>query len=324
MSKLINTRVSNRYTSLLIFILSTCYSITGSVSAAEEDPNATVNPGKWLEGKRHLISQNVSAWAQNLDAWLAGDVAGEQTNESYLSTRINQQLGSFDGYNSKLEMGGILDLPLASKRWKLIFESDPEELKSLEDNVLGDTKSTESIAGFRYQQSIGDGLELSHDIGLRARLPVDPFYRFRVKYGRKLGTTWSLELRQKIWHYKSDGWGYDTDLSFNREIGSRNILSISSEIKYQQSDMETEFSQSVTLRRALPELQTLSYSLGVLGSSKPNIRVNDYYVEARYRRAIQDDWLFGEVVSQVLVSRDENWRPQPRLFFNLEVLFFDF
>ena len=133
-----------------------------------------------------------------------------------------------------------------------------------------------------------------------------------------------MGLSQKIWYYKSDGWGYDTDISFNRAFGADSVLSISSEVKYQQNDRETEFSQSLTLHRALTELNTLSYSVGVLGSSEPNIRVNDYYVEARYRRAIRDDWLFVEFVPQILVEREENWRPQPRLFVNLEILFFDF
>ncbi len=31
-----------------------------------------------------------------------------------------------------------------------------------------------------------------------------------------------------------------------------------------------------------------------------------------------------EVAPQVLVSRVENWRPQPRVLVNLELLFFDF
>lgn len=323
MSRLIKTSVTRSKTSLLIFLLGTCYSCICQVSAAEQDPDSTDNPWQWLEGRRNLVSENVTALAQNLDAWLAGETIEEQANASSLNIRLNQQLGSFDGYHSKLKIGGSLDLPLASERWKLIFESDPEELNSLQDNVLGNTNSSESVAGFRYLQNIGDSLVLRYDIGLRARLPVDPFFRIRAKYRRQLGTTWSLGLSQKIWYYQSDGWGYDTDISFTREFGARNILRVASEVKYQQNDKETEFSQSVMLHRTLGELETLSYGLGLLGTNAPNIRVDDYYVEARYRRAILDNWLFVEVVPQVLVSRDESWRPQPRLLFNLEVMFFD-
>jgi hypothetical protein len=153
---------------------------------------------------------------------------------------------------------------------------------------------------------------------------VDPFYRIRAKHEREIGSNWTLGLSQKVWYYRNDGWGYDTDISFRRQFGSNDFLSVSTEIKYQQSDRETEFNQSVSLHRALANLESISYSVGVLGISEPNIRVNDYYAEARYRRAIKDDWLFVEVVPQILVSRDESWRPQPRLFINLEVLFFDF
>lgn len=295
----------------------------GNTSAQEIAADGS-SPWQWLIEPRNQVSRNVTALGRNLDNWLAGEGVGGAENESYLRIRFNQELGSFGGYHSRLKIGGSLDLPRVSERWKLIFESDTDELQSLEDSVLGDESSGESTGGFSYLQFENDNWQLSHAIGLRARVPGDPFYRFKAKYDKQLNSDWALGYRQKIWHYKSQGWGYDTDVSFNRQLSSNRVLSISSEVKYQQDKEETEFSQSIALHHSPAELNTHSYEIGILGSSKPNIRIDNYFVGAQFRRALQDDWLFLEILPQILVSRDESWRPEPRLLVNLEVLFFDF
>ncbi len=295
----------------------------GDASAQEIAADGS-SPWQWLVEPRNQVSRNVTALGRNLDNWLAGEGVGGAENESYLRIRFNQELGSFGGYHSRLQVGGSLDLPRVSERWKLIFESDTDELKSLEDSVLRDESSGESTGGFSYLQFESDNWQLSHAVGLRARVPGDPFYRFKAKYDKQLSDNWALGYRQKIWNYKSQGWGYDSNVSFSRALTSNRVLAISSEVKYQQDKEETEFSQSIALHHSPAELNTHSYEIGILGSSKPNIRIDNYFIGAQFRRALQDDWLFLEILPQVLVSRDESWRPEPRLLVNLEVLFFDF
>ena len=205
----------------------------------------------------------------------------------------------------------------------MIFESDAAELNSLKGTVLGVEASAESIGGVSYQQKSGGSWQLNHSIGLRDKIQADPFYRFKSQYEKQMNEDWSFGYRQKIWHYKSQGWGYNTDISFNRKIEETKILQFSSEVRYQQDRNRTEFSQTIALHNSLGQFETLSYELGILGINKPNIRISDYYVGTQYRRAIRDQWLFLEVIPQLIVSRDENWRPQPKLVLNLEMLFFD-
>ncbi len=307
----------------LLYILSVAALFSYSVDAAESDPLAEADSWQWLEKGRSQISQNVTALGRNLDAWLSGESIGDNSNETYLRIRFNQQAASFDGYHSRLKIDGSLDLPQTSERWKLIFESDAAELNSLEGSVLRDEASTESIGGLSYQQSTTGSWQVSHSIGFRSRVPADPFYRLKTQYEQQINNDWSIGYRQKIWHYKSQGWGYNTDVSFNRRIDQEKILQISSEVRYQQESKQTEFSQTVALHNTLGQFETMSYELGILGINTPNVRINDYYVGAQYRRAIRGQWLFLEIRPQLIVSRDEKWRPQPKLMINLEMLFFD-
>jgi hypothetical protein len=316
-------KVSRSAHSKLLCMVVAALSFGDVVNAAENDTSQEAESWQWLERGRGRISQNVTALGRNLDAWLSGESIGDNSNETFLRIRLNQQAASFDGYHSRLKIDGSLDLPQTSRRWKLIFESDAEEFNSLEDNILRDEPSTESIGGISYQQSTTGPWQINHSIGFRSRLPADPFYRLKTQYAHQLNDDWSLGYRQKIWHYKSQGWGYNTDVSFNRQIDQRRILSVSSEARYQQDRELTEFSQTVALHNALDQFETISYELGILGISKPNVRISDYYVGAQYRRAIKDQWLFLEVIPQLVVSRDENWRPEPKLIVNLEMLFFD-
>lgn len=304
-------------------VFSAAFLFNNSVNADETNALAEANPWQWLERGRSQISQNVTALGRNLDAWLSGESIGDNSNETYFRIRFNQQAASLGGYNSRLKIDGSLDLPQTSKRWKLIFESDAAELNSLEGSVLKNDASTESIGGLSYQQSTNGSWQLSHSIGFRSRAPADPFYRLKAQYEHQINDDWTLGYRQKVWHYQSQGWGYNTGISFNRKIDQGRILQVSSEVRYQQERKQTEFSQTISLHSALKQFETLSYELGILGINTPNVRIDDYYVGAQYRRTIRGQWLFLEVMPQLVVSRDENWRPQPKLMINLEMLFFD-
>ncbi len=162
--------LTNTYTKCVCVVFA-ALSLAQTVTAAETETEA--DSWQWLDRGRNRISQNVTALGRNLDAWLSGESIGDNTNESYLRIRLNQQAASFDGYHSRLKVDGSLDLPRTSERWKLIFESDATELNSLEGGVLGNESSTESMGGISYQQSTDGSWQLSHSLGLRSRLPAE-------------------------------------------------------------------------------------------------------------------------------------------------------
>jgi hypothetical protein len=297
-----------------------------TVESADTGTNTSrdTNPWRWLDEPRDVLSRNVTAWGRSLDAWLAGESINNLSNESFLSVRLNQQFSTRGDLHSRLRVGGSLDLPQATERWKFIFESDSRELNSLEDNVLGEEPSGNSVGGFRYLQLAGEKFQLSHSIGVRGRLPLDPYYRMRANFDQQLGGDWGLGVRQRIWYYDSEGWGYNTNLSFRKALDDTRILHITSDAQYQQDRQQVEFGQAVILHKLLSEHRSLNYEAGVYGTSKPNRRINLYYAGVQYRRAIREDWLFLEVVPQLLMERENSWNPRPRLSINLEMLFFEF
>tara|TARA_R110002072_G_scaffold170552_2_gene324121 strand:+ start:41864 stop:42967 length:1104 start_codon:yes stop_codon:yes gene_type:complete len=280
---------------------------------------------RWLEDQRDDMSHNVSVVGSNFDGWLAGDDEEiSRQNESYVRLRFNQRIGRHDAYFSNARIGGRLDLPRASERWKLIFESETAEQNSLRDQRLSNINTSSFTGGFSYQTAERNGWRFNHDIGVSGDLPLDVFYRFRTRYGVSLSDNWTFGLSNRVFYYHHDGWGQDTRLSLLNRINDQWSFRVDSEVNYEHQDRLTEFGQSVAWQQRLGERETMSYELGLLGQNRPESGVDSYYAQMIYRKAIYEDWLVLEVVPQLLFENRYNWEPDPRVQLNFEVYFFEF
>lgn len=278
---------------------------------------------RWLEQRRDGVSRNVSVVGRNLDDWLAGETVGERANESYLRVRLNQRVGRFDTYISKANISGRVDLPRAAERWKLIFETENNEQNSLSDQRLNNLSSSDFTGGFRYEFPEWNGWRFNNDIGVKSSIPLDPFYRFRIRYGADINQDWYIGFSNRIFYYHHDGFGQDTRLFFTRSVTNTLNFRIESEVNYRHDERLTEYGQSVSLHQELGEQETMTYEVGLIGSNRPVAEVDNYYAQMVYRKAIYEDWLIMEVVPQLLFESRYNWEPDPRVQLNLEIYFFD-
>lgn len=279
----------------------------------------------WLETRRDDFSRNVSGVGRYLDDWLAGDGVGVRNNESYIRLRLNQKISDSGAYYSNIRISGRVDLPRATERWKLIFESERSEQNSIQDQRLSNIRPAEFSGGFSYElPERNNGLRFTHDIGVKGRIPLDPFYRFKTRFNRGINEQWDIGVDQKFWYYHTEGWGQDARLFFTRSIREDTFLRFDSEAKFSDRDDQFEFAQTVALHRTLGERETITYEAGVIGVSQPTPRVESYYAQSVYRKAIHEDWLVLELVPQLVMERDKDWKVDPRIQFNLEIYFFDF
>lgn len=332
-NKMFAKKVINKSARWLLSAGLVCFVSVAHAADADDDdgilpsiPDLTdLSAWSWLEARRDDVSKNVSGMGRYLDDWLAGDGVGENSNQSYLRLRLNQQISKTGHYYSNVRVSGRIDLPRATERWKLIFESEETDLESLSNRRLENIRSSSISGGFSYElPERSNGLRFTHDVGIKGSIPLDPFYRFKTRYNANLSEKWSFGVNQKFWYYHTDGWGQDARVSFNRYISDDKFLSVASDVVYRHDYRQFEYAQTVSLHKTLGERETLTYEAGVIGISKPNPRVESYYAQTVYRKAIHEDWLVLELVPQLIMSREEDWDPDPRIQFNLEVYFFDF
>jgi len=278
---------------------------------------------RWLEEQRDDMSRRVSLVGRNLDDWLAGEVVGERTNESYVRLKLNQRVGHKDTYYSNVRISGRVDLPRASERWKLIFESETQENNSLRDQRLSNINASSFTGGFSYEHPERNGWRFNHDVGLKARIPLDPFYRFRIRFDRDISEEWYAGINTKLFYFHNDGWGQDSRFYLNRIFNPSLNLRIQTEVNYRHKERLTEFGQSLSLHHQLGDLETLTYEMGLIGQNRPISKVDNYYMQMVYRRAVYEDWLVMELVPQLISEEHHNWDIDPRVQLNLEVYFFD-
>ena len=279
----------------------------------------------WLENQRDTVSRGVSGVGRYLDDWLAGDGVGEHSNQSYLRLKLNQQVSETGAYYSNLRISGRVDLPRATERWKLIFESEQTDQESIQNQRLSNIRPSEFSGGFSYQlPETNSGFRFTHDVGVKGRIPLDPFYRFKTRYGHDLSETWALGVDHKLWYYHVEGWGQDGRLFFTRRLRDDMFLRFDTEAHFRNRHDAVEYAQTVALHRTLGERETLTYEGGVIGNTRPTSRINSYYAQTVYRKAIHEDWLVMELVPQLVMERDNDWKVDPRIQFNLEIYFFDF
>lgn len=278
---------------------------------------------RWLEEQRDDVSRGVSYVGRSFDDWLAGDVETEELNESYVQIRLNQRIGRHDAYFSNARISGRLDLPRASERWKLIFESENREQNSLRDQRLSNINASDFTGGFSYEHPERNGWRINHDIGVRGKLPLDIFYRLRSRYSVDLTEHWYLGFNNRIYYYNQDGWGQDSRVFFTRTINPVWNFRLETQVNYEHQERLTEFAQSFALHQQIGERENMVYEVGLLGKNRPISEVDSYFAQMVYRRAIYEDWLVLEVVPQLLFEYRYDWEPDPRVQLNLEVYFFE-
>lgn len=330
----------NRYCAFLALLITVLFPVS-AISQSPTTPGASVPDSdnglfgraldnleqsrtwQWLESQRNDLSSDVGSIGRNLDDWLAGEGIGERANESYVRLKVNQRIGRMDTYYSNIRLGGRIDLPRTSERWKLIFESETTEQNSLRDQRLNNINASSFTGGFSYELPERNGWRFNHDVGAKSSIPIDPFYRFRIRYDTTLGEDWFFGLSNRLFYYHNDGVGQDTRAFFSREINSQLNFRVETEVNYRHNERLTEFGQSVALFQTLGDQETLTYEVGLIGRNRPLKTVDNYYAQMVFRKAVYQDWLVMELVPQLLFEDRYDWKADPRVQLNLEIYFFE-
>ena len=65
----------------------------------------------------------------------------------------------------------------------------------------------------------------------------------------------------------------------------------------------------------------IRYSAVIVGGSSSNPRVNDYYLQADYRRDIHRQYLYWDIVPALHFPREADFKPRWAISLRLEMLF---
>jgi len=264
---------------------------------------------EWLVEKRDKWSKDINVMAVNIDRFFAGDAA-QEANESFVRLRGGAIFSPGGSIGSDSAIKLKLDLPGSKKRWKLIFESDPDEFSDLETQTRSRpttnrkfTDTGSSTGAVRFVVDEKSKWKQDFDLGIYSSIPLDPFARYQLRRTAKLGVDWSMYFKESIYYFNQDGFGQKTSLSFEKPINDHYLWRNRVDAKFSDDDnvLQTAFVTSTV--HVLDDRRAMEYAVGVLVSNRPVSQTTVYFINATYRKRLFRDWLFFDIRPEIAFGR---------------------
>ena len=281
----------------------------------------------WVIERRRYHSRQIKALGLGLDRTLSGETYIDQSNDTYL------RIGAYNQYTEDGRMGFEpevrfrLDLPTVEEKFRLIVESDSDDLAPLSEQEQRGTltPAEQEETGFtsgalRWLNPISEKWDASADIGARLRFPPQIFTRLRTWSDWQL-TDWRLRVDQRIFWYSQEGWISRSWLGFHRDIGENWDFRAASEARWVHRNRGFELAQIFRFQRYYGDRHFVRYRIGALGDTFNSWRKTQYFSDFLYRKRLHDTWLYGEIIPSMRFRREEDFKPEASLTFRIEMFF---
>ena len=306
--------------------------LTAGVTGADETNDSDLSP--WAIDTITPIHDSVTRWvdntARNIDGFFGTIDSDSVDNESYLRLSTDFDWAEFEEFDIDPGIRFKLDVPTTEERLRLIIESDPEESRgTLEEqgaerlrndtDGLGDTVAGLSRLGSRDKR---EGWQTRVGAGGKLHWPVNPYLRYSAERLWQLGDSpWQLSSYNRASWFEHDGYSARSRWDVGRPLDSTRHLRFVSQLQWQEDYDQLEFSQSAQLNKVLGKRSAIRYSAVIVGGSSSNPRVNDYYLQADYRRDIHRQYLYWDIVPALHFPREADFKPRWAISLRLEMLF---
>lgn len=289
--------------------------------------------GVWLDSTNWIMKQQEkqSDRVENLSEWLDGLLSGEAIrtpeNESYMRLGFATRWEKSSWIDFEPEARFRLDLPTVKKKFRLVVENAPDELIPLreqtQDRLLTDPErsDTETTGALRYLSMLTEHWSLSNDLGLRFRIPLNPFWRARLRASWDLDGAWRLDAEHRFFYFHTDGWGERSEVIFSRFLSDSHHLSLRSDLQWIDRKDRFEWTQMVYLDHFVDNRNQITYRVGVVGDNRPVWRTTSISMEAAWRYRLHEDWLFTELIPALGFPREDSFRENPSITFRIEMFF---
>ncbi|MCL5041087.1 MAG: hypothetical protein M1440_01190 [Gammaproteobacteria bacterium] len=315
-------------TGLWIFLL-----VSSPVLAEDQTPIDDTDLPAWGEERADRMHDQVARWvtstSRNLDGFISREYP-DYDNTSYLRLRYTYDWEEAHTNEHDLGVRFRLDLPTTEERLRLIIESEPEEARgTLADQGTGrvpdDQASTsDTVLGLdrlsgrdkREQWNFRSGA------GVRLRWPLDPYARITAERLWDLGQgPWQLGSDNRASWFNNRGYSARSRWDVGRPLDEQLHLRFVTTFQWQEEEDTLEFSESAELHQILSNRSAIRYSAVMIGNSLSDPRINDYYLQAYYRRDIHRDRVFLDLIPELHFPRRADFDPRWAFTLRFELYF---
>lgn len=311
-----------------------CAGLCCGVGAQAAERQTVSDLPDWLGARIDPVHTSLTRWvddtSRSIDGFFGTNDSLTVENRSYL--RISEELEwqESESFSNDFNLRFRLDVPTTRQRLRLIIESDPEEAQGTlseqgANRLRSDLRDRRSSVLGLEQRGRTDkriGWENRFTGGVKFRFPLDPFLRFTSERLWALGEgPWELSSYNRLSWFDSDGYSARSRWDVGRPLDEVHHLRFVTQFQWQEEFDKLEVSQSAEINRILDSRSAIRYSAVAVAQSLSSPRVEDYYLQALYRRDIHRGFVFADVIPELHFPRESNFDPRWALTLRLEMYF---
>lgn len=283
----------------------------------------------WVDETQDTISDSIHDYSSSIDHYMAKkDEELPITNRSYLRLKFKGRYTHRDYTDLDASVKLKLDLPHTEKNWKLVLDTDPDDFDRLEDKQRGISNNSDSslsgaVGGVQLQGQQWGKWRTNLDLGLKIKLPLDPFARADLRRIDRLSHKWTSRIKQEIFYYDSKGPGALTSLNFYFATPDdpSTILKLSSSAQYLDTDDNWEFVQQAEIFDRINHDNLLQYSIGISADSTPNYSITNSWISLAWKHRLYSDWLYMIVTPELDFQDEFQYKVNPGIMLEFELFF---
>ena len=284
-----------------------------------------------LDESRRIMEETfcgATLWLDGLFGQPDIENAREVSGRVELSTIYTQA----DGAQPKARLRLKYDLPNLKKRFNVFVGRDDrndfvqgrEEGFAIRSSVFGVEDEDRWLAGLGYSPPGRYAERLDFRVGARLSTAPEAFVQGRLRRNLFLGDRSVWRLRETVFYENRDGFGSTSSADFDYVL-RRNLL-----FRWGTVGTFSESTEGADLRSALVLYQNLgsrsafAWEVFVRGATDDEVKLREYGVRNVYRRPLNRQWLFGELITGYTwprESRDEPREGSALIGFGVELLF---
>lgn len=271
---------------------------------------------KPIDKTHDVLSKKIVSLSSSIDAYFAGKKYEDETNNSYIKTGYQVSKYGNNSINQEALFKAKVALPLLQKKLNLIvedirkFDQDQNTDSSSRVQTAGEVSRVQSLtAALRFEFLKESNWKIDNDAGIKVRLPLDPYYRFRVSWNKVLLQRWYAYYSQKFSWFNSSGWASFTDLYFDTPIYPSLLFRFYNSSYWSDKNSTIEWLHRWSFYKIYSTKLISEYYFALQSQTKNEVTsLLSYSVGVSFRYKIYKDWLFLNVNPSLTFSKENHFR----------------
>ncbi|MBB6086862.1 hypothetical protein [Wenzhouxiangella marina] len=283
-------------------------------------------PGSWLDRSHSYMNRQLCEPAAWFDGFFGDSRSFEETPVgTFFRLRNSLQWDQREGWSVGVRVRANVLLPRVSERLRLLITSDDDLSGQFEDGPGFDEEDEQTRLGLRFIASEGARSQLDLDGTVRVSSGgLNPRVRARYRHVRGLSSNTLARATQSVFWERDEGFGTTSRFDWEWLPNRDRLLRWTAQGTFSEESDGVDWRSSLIGFQQLDPKTAVRTELGLFGYTRPDFKVEEYFVAVRYRRQFLRPWLFFELQPQHAWPLDPNGgdrRTDWRFTMTLEIQF---